>query len=142
MSDLTDEEIIATRRLHGLDDGLYKETKMKDIEVGDYIRTKAGIVGKVIKVLSNRVFLDKLGYAVLIKDIAKHNKNLIDLIEVGDIIKYKINNVSRELQPKGFIESVIGINNEIRLKDFKEDKNREILEILTHELYETNCYKV
>lgn len=25
MSDLTDEEILATRRLHGLDDGLYKD---------------------------------------------------------------------------------------------------------------------
>ncbi len=27
MSDLTDEEIIATRRLHGLNDNLYKEEK-------------------------------------------------------------------------------------------------------------------
>lgn len=31
MSDLTDEEIIATRRLHGLDDGLYKENTNKRI---------------------------------------------------------------------------------------------------------------
>lgn len=74
--------------------------------------------------------------------LGKVSENLIDLVEVEDVIKYKINNISRELQPKGFIEGVVGINNEIRLKDFKEDKNREILEILTHELYEANCYKV
>lgn len=27
MSDLTDEELIATRKLHGLDDGLYEDDK-------------------------------------------------------------------------------------------------------------------
>lgn len=89
MSDLTDEEILATRKLHGLDDGLYKERKMKNIKVGDYIRTKDGIIGKSIKVLTNRVFLDNLGYAVLIKDIVKHDKNLIDQIEVRGLCERK-----------------------------------------------------
>lgn len=53
-----------------------------EIEVNEYVRTKDGIIGKVIKVLSNRVFLNSLGYAVLIKDIVKHSKQLIDLIEI------------------------------------------------------------
>ena len=56
------------------------------IEVNEYVRTKDGTIGKVIKVLSNRVFLNSLGYAVLIKDIVKHSKQLIDLIEVGDYV--------------------------------------------------------
>lgn len=61
------------------------------IEVNDYVRTKNGVIGKVIKVLSNRVFLDNLGYAVLIKDILKHSKQLIDLVEVGDYVNgYKV----------------------------------------------------
>ena len=61
------------------------------IEVNDYVRTKDGTIGKVIKVLSNRVFLNSLGYAVLIKDIVKHSKQLIDLIEVGDYVNgYKV----------------------------------------------------
>lgn len=34
MSDLTDEEIIATRKLNGVDDDLYRK-----IDVGEYIRT-------------------------------------------------------------------------------------------------------
>ena len=51
------------------------------IEVNEYVRTKDGVIGKVIKVLSNRVFLDNLGYAVLIKDIVKHSKQLIEKLE-------------------------------------------------------------
>lgn len=86
MADVSDyEELIATRKLHGLDDGLFEEEK--EIEVEEYVRTKDGIIGKVIRVLSNRVFLDKLGYAVLIKDIAKHSKQLIDLVEVRRFCK-------------------------------------------------------
>ena len=56
------------------------------IEVNEYVRTKDGVIGKVIKVLSNRVFLNSLGYAMLINDILKHSKQLIDLIEVGDYV--------------------------------------------------------
>ena len=35
------------------------------IEVNEYVRTKDGVIGKVIKVLSNRVFLNSLGYKVI-----------------------------------------------------------------------------
>lgn len=38
MSDLTNEELIATRKLHGLDDNLFEE----EIEVGEYVRTDKG----------------------------------------------------------------------------------------------------
>lgn len=31
MSDLTDEEILTTRKLHGLDDGVYKDDEYKKI---------------------------------------------------------------------------------------------------------------
>lgn len=141
MSDLTDEEILATRRLHGLDDGLYKETKMKNIKVGDYIRTKDGIIGKSIKVLTNRVFLDNLGYAVLIKDIVKHDKNLIDLIEVGDYVNGKcVFATENRINDNG--EKVILAENYDEWTDDGVISNRDIKTILTLELYETNCYKV
>jgi len=38
MSDLDNEELIATRKLHGLDDNLFEE----EIEVGEYVRTDKG----------------------------------------------------------------------------------------------------
>lgn len=115
---------------------------MEEIEAGKYVRTKDGVIGKVIKALSNRVFLDNLGYAVLIKDIIKHSKQLIDLIEVKDIIKYRIDNISTTLETKGYIEGIVDISDEEMLKRIKSDKNYNILEILTKEQYMANCYKV
>lgn len=112
------------------------------IELGEYIRTKDGIIGKVIKVLSNRVFLDNLGYAILIKDIAKHRKQLIDLIEVKDVIKYRIDNISTTLETRGYVEGIVDISDEKMLQRIKSDKNYHILEILTKEQYKANCYKV
>ena len=45
MSDLTNEELIATRKLHGLDDNLFEE----EIEVGEYLRTDKGYIFKIDK---------------------------------------------------------------------------------------------
>ena len=115
---------------------------MGEIEVNEYVRTKDGVIGKVIKVLSNRVFLDNLGYAVLIKDIVNHSKQLIDLIEVKDIIKYRIENISTTLETKGYLEGITDISDEEMLQRIKNDKNYEILEILTHEQFEQNSYKI
>lgn len=113
---------------------------MEEIEVGEYVRTKDGVIGKVIKALSNRVFLDNLGYAVLIKDIVKHSKQLIDLIEVGDVIRYKIENVS--LATKGYLEGVVDISDKGMLKSIRNNNDYKVLEILTKEIYMANCYKV
>ena len=105
------------------------------IEVNEYVRTKDGVIGKVIKVLSNRVFLNSLGYAVLIKDIEKHSKQLIDLIEVGDVLEIRTGLYS------SFMEF---IDNEECLLILKEQVKKfwAIEEILTKEQFEANCYKV
>lgn len=107
------------------------------LEVNDYVRTKDGFIGKVIKVLSNRVFLDNLGYAVLIKDILKHSKQLIDLIEVGDIVNRM--EVLDIYKPRDLWEP-IEIRVDSRYTNFilAED----IKTILTKEQYMANCYKV
>nr|DAJ13839.1 MAG TPA: hypothetical protein [Siphoviridae sp. ctvzh6] len=107
------------------------------IEVNEYVRTKDGVIGKVIKVLSNRVFLDNLGYAVLTKDIVKHSKQLIYLIEVGDIVNgmevLDIHKLRDLWEP-------IEIRVDSRYTNFilAED----IQTILTKEQYLANCYKV
>lgn len=74
--------------------------------------------------------------------IKKHTKNIIDLIEVTDIIKYRINNISTTLETKGYIEGIVDISDKEMLQRIKNDKNYEILEILTHEQFEQNSYKV
>jgi len=68
------------------------------IEVGEYVRTKRGYIGKVIKIRERIETYknDREAYLVdwggkratcisQIKDI-KHSKNIIDLIEVGDYV--------------------------------------------------------
>lgn len=68
------------------------------IEVGEYIRTYEGIIGKVLEdedIRENGVYIDTTfldDYVdetnfVKYEDIKKHSLNLIDLIEENDIVK-------------------------------------------------------
>ena len=76
------------------------------------------------------------------EDIVKHSKQLIDLVEVKDVIKYRIDNISTTLETKGYVEGIVDISDEEMLQRIKSDKNYHILEILTKEQFEANCYKV
>lgn len=104
------------------------------------MRTKDGIIGKVIKVLSNRVFLNSLGYAVLIKDIVKHNKIISEVVEVGDYVNgrlvlqvdYKNKNVCL-LMP--LTDTLANTN--IMLYGYEDIKT-----IVTHEQMQSIEYKV
>ena len=61
-----------------------------EIEVNEYVRTKDGEIHKVIKIIEDDRDWDyyccenNTGYFAM--DIVKHSKQLIDLIEVGDIV--------------------------------------------------------
>ena len=124
---------------------------MSGIEVGDYVRTKNGEIHKVIEIKENRYitnFADYFYYrydnnmGAFKSNIVNHSKQLIELIEVKDVIKYRINNISTTLETKGYVEGIVDISNEEMLQRIKNDKNYEILEILTHQQYMANCYKV
>lgn len=68
-----------------------------DIEVGEYIRTKTGNITKVISVKDTVVwtedFIDvhcRYNEGIIEKtDIVKHSKNIIDLIEVRRLCKWR-----------------------------------------------------
>lgn len=83
-------------------------------------------------------------YAIEMSDAKKlkHSNNILDLIEVKDVIKYRINNISTTLETKGYVEGIVDISDEEMLQRIKNDKNYEVLEILTRESYMANCYKV
>lgn len=61
------------------------------------------------------------------KDIKSHSKNIIDLIEVGDYVN-------------GEYVVEISQNKEIITEPYHFIKH--IDNILTHEMYEQNCYKI
>ena len=112
------------------------------IEVNEYVRTKNGIIDKVINsnfYMSIYVECEKGLY--LIENIVKHSKQLIDLIKVGDIVNSCI--------VVGFgYECVNGNKEKSILVEGKYTKvkfallNWDIETILTKEQFEANCYKV
>ncbi len=124
---------------------------MSKIEINEYVRTNKGRIGKVaeirlgfnkdLQVYQDIYILDN-GLWTILDYIVKHSKQLIDLIEVGDIIKYRIDNISTTLETKGYIKGIVDIADEEMLQRIKSDKNYNILEILTKEQYMANCYKV
>lgn len=56
------------------------------IEVGEYIRTKNGQIDIFEEIDENYMFIRCKRKTYWIFDIVKHSKNIIDLIEVGDIV--------------------------------------------------------
>ena len=124
---------------------------MSEIEIGEYVRTKNGLIGKVNKIepkgrgtrfageyLSDTIiqFNDGKVYERRVKDnyIVNHNKNIIDLIEKGDLVLVEDKNYN----------DFIYVSDEEMLEAIKEDIKTgcKIESILTHEQYERNCYKI
>ena len=107
-----------------------------DIEVNEYVRTKKGAVGKLIEIdkKATAYYLDCLK-CVSLKNIVKHSKQLIDLIEVGDIVRIRTGLYS------SFMEF---IDNEECLLILKEQVKKfwTIEEKQTKKQYMANCYKV
>ena len=113
------------------------------IEVNDYVRTDNGEIHKVIDIEKGSIkiksqYKERIGLCCIVK----YGKQLIDLIEVKDVIKYRINNISTTLETKRYVEGIVDISDEEMLQKIKSDKNYHILEILTKEIYMANCYKV
>lgn len=107
------------------------------IEVNEYVRTKNGVIDKVdalYGMIENTVHLENQKWFDT-KNIVKHSKQLIDLIEVGDIVRIRTGLYS------SFMEF---IDNEECLLILKEQVKKfwTIEEILTKEQMEANCYKV
>lgn len=134
------------------------------IEVGEYVRTEGGLIAKYLgfekddidmkynkHLFDNEIYWYYEYYIEYVyeedwnqfkEDIVNHGKNLIDLIKVKDVIKYRIDNISTTLETRGYIEGIVDVSDEEMLQKIKNDKNYHILEILTKERFGANCYKV
>lgn len=125
---------------------------MKNIEVGEYVKTNKGNIGKVIGIFDGhctaKYHIEFQGSVKVkrqylsTKTIVKHSKCIIDLIETGDIIQYKIKNISTTLETKGYIEGVVDIEDNEMINRIRNDENYIIQSILTKEQYEQNCYRL
>ena len=109
-----------------------------EIEVNEFVRTDNGIIGKYVKYRGIEDSIETnnkwIGFDIE-KDIVKHSKNIIDLIEIGDILRV-FDNLSET-------EEKVNIFDDEMLKAVKEDikdNNYEILSILTHEQFSSLEY--
>lgn len=119
------------------------------LEVGMYCRYKNFQnkikIGKICEIIPaddmivyDYIILEHDG--LLEHDIINASFDIIDILEVGDIIRYRIDKVP--LETKGYLTGVIDITDEEMLENIKEDKNYHVLQILTKEQFEEMSYKV
>lgn len=123
---------------------------MKEIEVNEYVRTNNKGIKRIDRIDNNKT-VNKYLYFTGIEDfegkeykiiktteIVKHSKQLIDLIEIGDIVKDKYNKYE-----VAFVK-----DDKIYCNDYNLDdslitlREQDIKAILTKEQFEANCYKV
>ena len=108
-----------------------------EIEVGEYVRTFNGLIGKVVELTDSGNYAIRIynGAEYVVRAVIKnHSKNIIDLIEVGDYVNgYKIIAKSDD----GYIEI---LTEDIEQGELLEEQ--DIKTILTKEQYMQNCYKI
>lgn len=140
------------------------------MEIGEYIRTKKGIIAKVDAIYEygkrkkyKRYFTKKneeFNEGTLIKEhliydtrqkyIPKHSKNILDLIEVGDIVNgYQILEIADSIYESS--KRILIYKNEkekyerwiyIQQYNGKIHTQDDIQLILTHEQFERDCYRL
>lgn len=113
------------------------------IEVNEYVRTKNGVIDKVdalYGMIENTVHLENQKWFD-IKNIVKHSKQLIDLIEKDDYVNGR--KVKHIAMFEGFPDypKLIFVD-ETHLIPDDTCENEDIKTILTKESYMANCYKV
>lgn len=121
-----------------------------EIKIGEWIRTEFGGIGKFYRPASESPDVyclyttkpDGLKYSTRYDSITKHSKDIKDLLDIKDVIHYRIDNISTTLETKGYIESIVDIEDEEMLKSIKENPDYYILEILTKEQWKQTAYKV
>ena len=130
---------------------------MSKIKVGEFVKTKNGIIAKVIDKDRKLYWFDRNVYKLYDlaldhieigkenKIIIKHSENILDLIEVGDVIKYKELRHFSNYETRFNEDYILGIHEEGELEAMKEEiKNKKIklLAIITKEQLEKIAYKV
>ena len=107
------------------------------IEVGDYVRSRIGSIGKVTKIEDKKFLYEGKVLITWVGNVTKHSKNIIDLIEVGDYVNgYEVTDKYLFAGEMPVIETE---GNDTNCKCLCE---KDIKTILTKEMYEANCYTI
>lgn len=127
-----------------------------EIKVGEYVRTKDGVIAKVTDVLeeycidcNDDVFDLNIGpmmeipWEYIEEYIVNHSFNIKELIEEGDIVEYQVNSLSKLKVGRVNSYRDTRSNKEcLCVEGFDITKIAKIRTILTHEQYERNYYRL
>lgn len=115
-----------------------------NIKKDDYARLNTGEIVRVIGIRENNVNKKAIYYGMHETDwfdslaVENFSDNIIDLIECGDILEIKEGD---DICYLGLAKDTITVNY-TDIKESIENKECELLAILTHEQFKQNCYKV
>lgn len=119
------------------------------IEIDEFIRTKKGLIAKVCAYQDLTTYDDK-GISVTFHsfdtdkgkiadiEVAKHSKDLVDLIEIGDVLKLKEDNSAYYI---GLEKDEITITYQEIIDAIKESRT-ELVSIVTKEKLKEMEYKL
>lgn len=110
------------------------------MNVGDYVRTKDGVIQKITDVFntSMEIAMDRGQRIYHYIDIVKSSPQVIDLIEVGDYVNgYYVEDITHNSEE--FVLRVVTGSNYFQNPSLY---NEDIKTIVTHEQMETMQYRV
>lgn len=140
--------------------------------IGEYVRTKTGYIGKIVgrhggyglyyELDVKKELQDNMMEGIVHEDnIIKHSKNIIDLIEYRDLIKFKnpikVSTIKSDKEKEikfldayfcdGFMDyegnkDTFVLYNLDHVINTKNIKNEDIDYILTYEQTNSNCYRL
>lgn len=122
-------------------EGCFYFNDENEIKIGDYIRNKDGYIDKVERIVYDE--LEKKNYYACEKsvmasgfkeDIVKHRKNITELIEKGDIVH------TRDVLSEDYYYMYDDEMIEATKRTIEDGVT--LVDILTHEQYKENCYRV
>ena len=115
-----------------------------NIRKDDYVRLNTGDIVKVIGIKANTVNKRAIYYGFYKQNwfdsaaVENFSDNIIDLIENKDVLKVRID---KTIMFFGMDEDTLDIKYKELIENI-ENGEYELVEILTHEQFESNCYKV
>ena len=113
------------------------------VEVGEYVRSKIGSIGKVTKIEEDKFLYENRTLITWVGNVIKHSKNIIDLIEIGDILEIELSEEFVEKEDKKVLIQIGDVyTKETLQKDIDNGIITKILTILTKEKHKDSCYTV
>lgn len=107
---------------------------MNNIEIGEYVRTCEGHIGKIIDLdIDMGICVDNRKESLTIDEIVKHSKNIIDLIELYDYVNgFLVFDIIEQKNGNKLIHIVGGTL--LETKDIKSVVTKEKFEEIEYEV--------